>query len=190
MPRSIISSTAGSSPRMRGTQTTADQSYEFSGIIPAYAGNTNCGARVHLVHGDHPRVCGEHPRAPITKFHGAGSSPRMRGTPIACRIRSVRVGIIPAYAGNTFSSPRTCLWSGDHPRVCGEHVSSNSQALSNTGSSPRMRGTPWYCASRAKAGRIIPAYAGNTRRIPRKRTRREDHPRVCGEHFCKIRTGV
>ena len=50
------------------------------------------------------------------------------------------------------------------------------------GSSPRMRGT--LCAYDAgdNAQGIIPAYAGNTRRVVCLYALRGDHPRVCGEH--------
>ena len=46
----------------------------------------------------------------------------MRGTPAALSFDGTRLGIIPAYAGNTdgvFYVPGT-VW--DHPRVCGEHL--------------------------------------------------------------------
>ena len=111
--------------------------------------------------GDHPRVCGEHSRVMKSRSNCGGSSPRMRGTPIACRILSAPAGIIPAYAGNTaryrnlrklyWDHPRVCgehtpsarssPLPRDHPRVCGEHMVSRSLAMASLGSSPRMRGT-------------------------------------------------
>ena len=57
------------------------------------------------------------------------------------------------------------------------------------GSSPRMRGAlnqPADCP--ADAG-IIPAYAGSTRKHPRRRFRVRDHPRVCGEHVLAEQIG-
>ena len=107
----------------------------------------------------------------------------MRGTPFRITEIDWQVGIIPAYAGNTMivSVPHVHRW--DHPRVCGEHVSSNSQALSNTGSSPRMRGTRVIHRIVHKQCRIIPAYAGNTSGYPSARPYARDHPRVCGEHL-------
>ena len=45
-----------------------------------------------------------------------------------------------------------------------------------------MRGTP-KCAYGARYSRgIIPAHAGNTRKLSRRRTGSRDHPRACGEH--------
>ena len=120
-PRSIISSTAGSSPRMRGTRHVQGRDHRRRGIIPAYAGNTCAEVQCPVCERDHPRVCGEHPVVPEPHSSTMGSSPRMRGTrhPASAAVRGV--GIIPAYAGNT-----SAVWSSrssfmDHPRVCGEH---------------------------------------------------------------------
>ena len=32
------------------------------------------------------------------------------------------VGIIPAYAGNTVAQYASMAVTGDHPRICGEHL--------------------------------------------------------------------
>ena len=48
--------------------------------------------------------------------------------------------IIPAYAGSTYVGQLVQPPEGDHPRVCGEHLSLNSLWASVRGSSPRMRG--------------------------------------------------
>ena len=116
--------------------------------------------------GDHPRVCGEHSRVMKSRSNCGGSSPRMRGTPIACRILSAPAGIIPAYAGNTarYRNLRKLYW--DHPRVCGEHRSPVSWRIPPT--------------------RIIPAYAGNTRFAQQICCVYRDHPRVCGEHIAFV----
>ena len=57
----------------------------------------------------------------------AGSSPRMRGTPITTKKYGHAVGIIPAYAGNTEASVSWVCGDGDHPRVCGEHSPDQSE---------------------------------------------------------------
>ena len=51
------------------------------------------------------------------------------------------------------------------------------------GSSPRMRGTPWPHTAPAAALGLIPTYAGNTRIIFWRVTRKRAHPHVCGEHL-------
>ena len=112
----------GSSPRMRGTRSYRHAGRDADGIIPAYAGNTRPHQRWRNAPRDHPRVCGEHPGVMAKCDTPGGSSPRMRGT------RAVRLsccscdGIIPAYAGNTWHQSYCDVPFGDHPRVCGEHV--------------------------------------------------------------------
>mgnify|MGYP000193879767 CR=1 FL=1 len=71
----------GSSPRMRGTLKAYNHGNRNPGIIPAYAGNTTLQSRRPDQHGDHPRVCGEHPLHCCLLLFLWGSSPRMRGTP-------------------------------------------------------------------------------------------------------------
>ena len=91
------------------------------GIIPAYAGNTNSPMIPQEIHGDHPRVCGEHLRKACFRGGLTGSSPRMRGTHVDGIQREPFGGIIPAYAGNTRYNAIDGECRRDHPRVCGEH---------------------------------------------------------------------
>ena len=65
----------------------------------------------------------------------------MRGTHEAVEQDLQPVGIIPAYAGNTFflHPSRRTVW--DHPRVGGEHARQQACDTIIRGSSPRMRGT-------------------------------------------------
>ena len=117
-----------------------------------------------------------------------GSSPRMRGTPDHMGRFSRRIGIIPAYAGNTSTPSVAPPPPRDHPRVCGEHLPPVIMDAKRRGSSPRMRGTPSCILSRTTNIRIIPAYAGNTVAIPWRPLPWRDHPRVCGEHYRYICT--
>ena len=173
----------GSFPRMRGTPAALSFDGTRLGIIPAYAGNTDGVFYVPGTVWDHPRVCGEHTVSMVVYATMLGSSPRMRGTLGSQLCLSVGVGIIPAYAGNTSWLPPVENWSGDHPRVCGEHFAQAKKRWPVRGSSPRMRGTPpWLLALHGHLG-IIPAYAGNTRRLPCRFLSPRDHPRVCGEHW-------
>ena len=87
----------------------------------------------------------------------------MRGTPVLYESRTLRSGIIPAYAGNTLWKP--------------------SMLSTDGGSSPRMRGTRRPFASPEQNRGIIPAYAGNTSSTQSKAQPARDHPRVCGEHY-------
>ena len=152
----------GSSPRMRGTLQQAGAYRGLRGIIPAYAGNTNHLKSGQWILGDHPRVCGEHPRPNVVTWVRPGSSPRMRGTRLPAlshqprkwdhpRVCGEHLDLTPETQAEIESSPRmrgnTSLPSGtisprrDHPRVCGEHGMADIGDAFSSGSSPRMRGT-------------------------------------------------
>ena len=106
----------------------------------------------------------------------------MRGTLVAQFLRADQIGIIPAYAGNTYKHVRGWKFRRDHPRVCGEHVVGERKGSVQTGSSPRMRGTPFPTSKPCVTMGIIPAYAGNTSMPSETPPAHRDHPRVCGEH--------
>ena len=106
----------------------------------------------------------------------------MRGTRTPDLFCCNVIGIIPAYAGNTWRCARSGRTVRDHPRVCGEHMAFRADADQTTGSSPRMRGTPHAGLLDAAHFGIIPAYAGNTKDVWIFYRNPEDHPRVCGEH--------
>ena len=172
----------GSSPRMRGTLIGCAGRIPSHGIIPAYAGNTKHGDDGCANDRDHPRVCGEHGQRYELRYAVQGSSPRMRGTPSGVVGFVYKAGIIPAYAGNTFSRFLGMPDGWDHPRVCGEHLTGNPYLLMVQGSSPRMRGTLGFSVTNTNDAGIIPAYAGNTWRPSSNLRCVRDHPRVCGEH--------
>ena len=90
----------GSSPRVRGTDPTIQQTPGHVRVIPACAGNG-----VGHIHGvflgpGHPRVCGERNRSPARNGFGPGSSPRVRGTDHRDIERMAKERVIPACAGN------------------------------------------------------------------------------------------
>ena len=175
-------SPSGSSPRMRGTRPDDCKSFKPLRFIPAYAGNTRPRTPRRSTSTAHPRVCGEHMRARSRPLPGAGSSPRMRGTPRALNTNDNGSRFIPAYAGNTYRWNTKRSTSTVHPRVCGEHAASHRRETGMIGSSPRMRGTPRLGGGRAGGVRFIPAYAGNTKQPLTNVTHPPVHPRVCGEH--------
>ena len=131
----------GSSPRMRGTPFVVIAVTVWRGIIPAYAGNTLPVLPNPFSPRDHPRVCGEHGEIDVCMAGNMGSSPRMRGTRQERVERRGRLGIIPAYAGNTNDADSYSTARRDHPRVCGEHCAGADHVHVEQGSSPRMRGT-------------------------------------------------
>ena len=110
----------------------------------------------------------------------------MRGTLEGIPHSLPRIGIIPAYAGNTNRRGESDADARDHPRVCGEHDTPGARGRARTGSSPRMRGTHDGSAVFVPRHGIIPAYAGNTCAIKGGTSYDWDHPRVCGEHMSRI----
>ena len=152
---------------------------------------------------DHPRIRGEHASVAKRMSPVLGSSPHTRGAPRSYRWSSLNIRIIPAYAGSTpsrrstrsastGSSPHTrgaparrrcpAIPPTDHPRIRGEHDPSSGMSLQQMGSSPHTRGARDEAHCRIRVGRIIPAYAGSTRRGEGPASCRGDHPRIRGEH--------
>ena len=178
----------GSSPRLRGTQWNR-QGWQFPRrFIPAPAGNTTLVDGTITEPSVHPRACGEHHRAIGRSERHSGSSPRLRGTPLICPNRTAPGRFIPAPAGNTPGQPCRLRTAPVHPRACGEHVLTKSLALNRAGSSPRLRGTLKASGVKPVERRFIPAPAGNTARVARRRPRTAVHPRACGEHAMPGRT--
>ena len=160
--KAVRTTAPGSSPRMRGARVLVGGDGGLVGIIPAYAGST--GRRTPQRHRSH------------------GSSPRMRGARNGRDGEGSEERIIPAYAGSTISSALPVFDTGDHPRVCGEHLWQAVPKAWRAGSSPRMRGALWQAVPKAWRAGIIPAYAGSTDVENRRPVDTWDHPRVCGEH--------
>ena len=127
-------------------------------------------------------ISGEHVATSIPKIPMVGSSPRGRGTREESNRGCLGHRIIPAWAGNTQSSPLSLASLLDHPRVGGEHGDGCVYRLSGAGSSPRGRGTLGDTRLAPGRDRIIPAWAGNTAAFLSAASFSSDHPRVGGEH--------
>ena len=107
----------------------------------------------------------------------------MRGTGCPALRVCVQDRVIPAGAGNRNPTPTACSTAPGHPRGCGEQYPAALTPQSETGSSPRVRGTVPGGADTAERNRIIPAGAGNSGQhgiTPRRGT---GHPRGCGEQL-------
>ena len=152
--------TMGSPPRVRGKETDGGLRRRKSRITPACAGKSEYFSCQVVPCQDHPRVCGEKWMLTALVTASQGSPPRMRGKDSVCNESAPLVGITPAYAGKSFSTPWGGGKMGDHPRVCGEKHYPRKKHLSRIGSPPRVRGKAqkvaviWLCAG------ITPACAG------------------------------
>ena len=130
----------GSSPRMRGKQSTCAWSRLQRRIIPAHAGQTHTRCRRRPQAPDHPRACGANTSSTERVYPAAGSSPRMRGKRQGSATGRPNERIIPAHAGQTSTQLKNEFYSADHPRACGANPDSSWTRRSPSGSSPRMRG--------------------------------------------------
>ena len=84
----------------------------------------------------------------------------MRGKAEMSENRGFIVGITPAYAGKSDVSRMSFPMYEDHPRLCGEKISSLDKAFGLLGSPPPMRGKAWSGFHFISPFRITPAYAG------------------------------
>ncbi len=173
---------SGSSPRVRGTRTFCSVPPECQRIIPAGAGHTAMSSSNPPNLSDHPRGCGAHRTADASTARVIGSSPRVRGTPVADKLDAPQVRIIPAGAGHTTIPEFRTFSRADHPRGCGAHLTCRKVSHWRCGSSPRVRGTLRRLRHARHYGRIIPAGAGHTGCDRPKARSSADHPRGCGAH--------
>ena len=147
---------------MRGKPWALTKKLRCIRITPADAGKTFPFRLSKSIVWDHPRGCGENILSPDASRRRMGSPPRMRGKPVFRLTVCISFRITPADAGKTKYLPLFKLLIRDHPRGCGENLSTalyipftkdhprgcgeNSfRSLARSppsGSPPRMRGKP------------------------------------------------
>ena len=105
----------------------------------------------------------------------------MRGKEHKAEIWRQGYRITPAYAGKRkYDACRSAAFR-DHPRVCGEKMTSITCGRPGLGSPPRMRGKAGRNRPARGVQRITPAYAGKSPSASVRSGWTWDHPRVCGE---------
>ena len=93
----------GTSPRMRGKQSSFFTQSLQTRNIPAYAGKTRLRYPKPTPPQEHPRVCGENKGGNAFTTPSKGTSPRMRGKPTGGAKVGSEIRNIPAYAGKTYA---------------------------------------------------------------------------------------
>ena len=111
----------GSSPHARGALAAPGHAEVAEGIIPACAGSTGSRPAGRRTTQDHPRMRGEHGVIGHCLTRRQGSSPHARGAQNYVMQGCYPRGIIPACAGSTYNISIGGEYSGDHPRMRGEH---------------------------------------------------------------------
>ena len=126
-------------------------------------------------------MCGEKKKVQKMQAGPRGSPPHVRGKEVHVRRWQADSGITPAYAGKRLPIRVIHSEPGDHPRMCGEKVSSTSPMKCLKGSPPHVRGKGVSTGFARAYPRITPAYAGKRADAGWIWSRPPDHPRVCGE---------
>ena len=171
----------GSPPRVRGKVDAATLTLKARGITPACAGKRLLPCCFWRLHRDHPRVCGEKRTRQAVWTQCGGSPPRVRGKVVLLLVGWLLSGITPACAGKSVWQRLRPEPARDHPRVCGEKVTTASPEGGRRGSPPRVRGkVSCHCWITPQLG-ITPACAGKRLCYPFFLSPLWDHPRVCGE---------
>ena len=152
----------GSPPRMRGKAVSTARKHRPAGITPAYAGKSKTSAVGCPGCRDHPRACGEKFNLKEMSKTLLGSPPRMRGIGVVDVLVSEPLGITPACAGKSGCSWAMYWRRWDHPRVCGEKLSTTSTDIHPAGSPPRVRGKGAFMPSCTPTRGITPACAGKS----------------------------
>ena len=151
------------------------------GITPACAGKSLWSPLLLILAEDHPRVCGEKDLELYRIMTTKGSPPRVRGKAIHHQHRHSPGRITPAYAGKSSRAKMELSRNQDHPRVCGEKLSTTSTDIHPAGSPSRVRGKADFPVRCREHSRITPACVGKRRKPCRRHAANRDHPRVCGE---------
>ena len=150
-------------------------------ITPACAGKRIQNEAEPRKWTDHPRVCGEKMFSISGDVKYPGSPPRVRGKVGFIVLVQTAIGITPACAGKRKLIVRSPLVLLDHPRVCGEKLSTRFTPICTCGSPPRVRGKATSQRLAACRHRITPACAGKRLSQSVIVGYHGDHPRVCGE---------
>ena len=158
-------SALGSSPLARGLPGVRAAGSVPVGIIPARAGFTPPSTATTVPCRDHPRSRGVYLSANHLAFPGNGSSPLAWGLQPRLRSIHLHLGIIPARAGFTTTTPLDCRVWADHPRSRGVYAPAIEGQAVFQGSSPLARGLLEPLALLSDPHRIIPARAGFTKRL-------------------------
>ena len=172
----------GSSPLTRGKRAVMTSAVKLTRLIPAHAGKTHPGRNRAAPFPAHPRSRGEN-RAEIAAIQTrASSSPLTRGKLPSRLAPPYLVRLIPAHAGKTQPSRRSCRKRPAHPRSRGENVHDGAVTVASYGSSPLTRGKLDAFHLARHVVRLIPAHAGKTPMMPRMPCPSRAHPRSRGEN--------
>ena len=131
----------GLSPRMRGSQDFTQPLNRREGSIPAHAGEPAEVEAEERRPRVYPRACGGAAEGKKYGLMIEGLSPRMRGSRVDFAGAAGVTGSIPAHAGEPRRNHYASAAQGVYPRACGGAAFIRWKLASDTGLSPRMRGS-------------------------------------------------
>ena len=172
----------GSSPLTRGKPYYLVQHMQHGRLIPAHAGKTMFRRASSVGTSAHPRSRGENKAVSTLARKHVGSSPLTRGKRPGPTRGEALTGLIPAHAGKTVSTVASIGWQTAHPRSRGENLPHGRKGGAMTGSSPLTRGKRTSGRTARRSRGLIPAHAGKTLRLCRRRRGARAHPRSRGEN--------
>ena len=151
----------GLSPPTRGIPVNAAMVNDYSGSIPAYAGDPATARRPALSLRVYPRLRGGSGHGEDVRMPRVGLSPPTRGIHCPLPKPPLVIGSIPAYAGDPEESE---VWAGEYtvyPRLRGGSMRRRWAIMRQRGLSPPTRGIPDVHMVNVVQRRSIPAYAGD-----------------------------
>ena len=131
-------------------------------------------------------MCGEEGPAWIGWPDSLGSPPHVRGREAQLESWHRAGRITPACAGKRLGEARRTREEEDHPRMCGEEISSPAFQTFDQGSPPHVRGRGKAYRACLPLSRITPACAGKSHQEGLVRGCGGDHPRMCGEEGLRV----
>ena len=170
----------GPSPRGWGNLMRAARLLRIAGAIPAWAGEPRRNARPGRRIRGHPRVGGGTAWTHALFRLLRGPSPRGRGNPVCEPVETLRIGAIPAWAGEPCRARRAGVGEGGHPRVGGGTDTLTLTVNGRQGPSPRGRGNPVGLLRAELDHGAIPAWAGEPQAFTLPSDSERGHPRVGG----------
>ena len=172
--------TQGRSPRVRGSQVHRLHQRVGAGSIPACAGEPTASFRRRPFARVDPRVCGGASVSAPEEGSTPGRSPRVRGSRAHRGAAVVRIGSIPACAGEPAGASGGRAEDGVDPRVCGGAMARARTDSPAAGRSPRVRGSQDDLLRDPRVVGSIPACAGEPSTARASARSGWVDPRVCG----------
>ena len=154
----------GLSPHGRGILAKPDHCLALMGPIPAWAGDTRVPTSPPGSTRAYPRMGGGYCTVSLISRWCQGLSPHGRGIQPAHQLFPVILGPIPAWAGDTSSTPPQPPDRRAYPRMGGGYRAEVDFTSAGEGLSPHGRGIRGEVRRRCAGAGPIPAWAGDTAR--------------------------